>query len=169
MNSTDKVIESVTYVIKGMVDVFLNSPSPCLYLDASFYCNYFTMLVAVFTDANHHVQPMACHLCGEESGDDYIMLLQSMVDAGMSKKDHIVVVSDHHASIHRAVIDALSQTSIPYRHIACAEHLKRIIADLVNNDSDSVSQDYMDIRSYLWRAQHNGTKELCEKYLKVNV
>ena len=74
-----KHITAITCVIKPLVDCFLNNPSPVIYLDASFCNNYGKLLSAMFMDANHHIQPIACHFCGEETGVDYILHFFSLL------------------------------------------------------------------------------------------
>ena len=72
-------ITAITCVIKPLVDYFLNNPSPAIYLDALFCSNYGKLLSAMFMDANHHIQPIACHFCGEETGVDYILHFFSLL------------------------------------------------------------------------------------------
>ena len=72
-------ITAITCVIKPLVDCFLNNPSPVIYLHASFCSNYGKLLSAMFMDANHHIQPIACHFCGEETGVDYILHFFSLL------------------------------------------------------------------------------------------
>ena len=71
-------ITAITCVIKPLVDCFLSNPSPVIYLNASF-CSNGKLLSAMFMDANHHIQPIACHLCGEETGVDYILHFFSLL------------------------------------------------------------------------------------------
>ena len=72
-------ITAITCVIKPLMDCFLNNPSPVIYLDALFCINYGKLLSAMFMDANHHIQPIACHFCGEETGVDYILHFFSLL------------------------------------------------------------------------------------------
>ena len=74
-----KHITAITCVIKPLMDYFLNNPSPVIYLNASFCSNYGKLLSVMFMDANHHIQPIACHLCGEETGVDYILHFFSLL------------------------------------------------------------------------------------------
>ena len=74
-----KHITAITCVIKPLMDCFLNNPSPVIYLNASFCSNYGKLLSAIFMDANHHIQPIACHFCGEETGVDYILHFFSLL------------------------------------------------------------------------------------------
>ena len=74
-----KHITAITCVIKPLVDCFLNNPSPVIYLDASFCNNYGKLLSAMFMDANHHIQPIAYHFCGEKTGVDYILHFFSLL------------------------------------------------------------------------------------------
>ena len=74
-----KHITAIMCVIKPLVDCFLNNPSPVIYLDALFCNNYGKLLSAMFMDANHHIQPIACHFCGEETGVDYILHFFSLL------------------------------------------------------------------------------------------
>ena len=74
-----KHITAITCVIKPLVDCFLNNPSPVIYLNALFCSNYGKLLSALFMDANHHIQPIACHLCGEETGVDYTLHFFSLL------------------------------------------------------------------------------------------
>ena len=72
-------ITAITCVIKPLMDCFLNNPSPVIYLNALFCSNYGKLLSAMFMDANHHIQPIACHFCGEETGVDYILHFFSLL------------------------------------------------------------------------------------------
>ena len=74
-----KHITAITCVIKPLMDCFLNNPSPVIYFHASFCSNYGKLLSAMFMDANHHIQPIACHFCGEETGVDYILHFFSLL------------------------------------------------------------------------------------------
>ena len=68
--------------VNPLVDCFLNNPSPVIYIDASFCSNYGKLLSAMFMDANHHIQPIACHFCGEETGVDYTFTSSPCPDGG---------------------------------------------------------------------------------------
>ena len=74
-----KHITAITCVIKPLMDYFLNNPSPVIYLNASFCSNNGKLLSVMFMDANHHIQPIACRFCGEETGVDYILHFFSLL------------------------------------------------------------------------------------------
>ena len=95
-----KHITAITCVIKPLVDCFLNNPSPVIYIDASFCSNYGKLLSAMFMDANHHIQPIACHFCGEETGVDYTLLLTALMEAGLNEREYLVFNSDGSAAIN---------------------------------------------------------------------
>ena len=103
-----KHITAITCVIKPLVTCFLNNPSPVIYLDASFCSNYGKLLSAMFMDANHHIQPIACHFCGEETGVDYILLLTALMEAGLNEREYLVFNSDGSAPINMVWPSCLS-------------------------------------------------------------
>ena len=53
----------------------------------------------MFMDANHHIQPIACHFCGEETGVDYTLLLTALMEAGLNEREYLVFNSDGSAAI----------------------------------------------------------------------
>ena len=53
-------IIAITWVIKPLVDCFLENLSPVIYLGGSFCSNQGKLLTALFMDANHPIQPIAC-------------------------------------------------------------------------------------------------------------
>ena len=103
-----KHITAITCVIKPLVTCFLKNLSPVIYLDASFCSNYGKLLSAMFMDANHHIQPIACHFCGEETGVDYTLLLTALMEAGLNEREYLVFNSDGSAAINMVWPSCLS-------------------------------------------------------------
>ena len=119
----------------------MNNPSPVIYIDASFCSNYGKLLSAMFMDANHHIQPIACHFCGEETGVDYILLLTFLMEAGLSKRPYIVFNSDGSAAINMAIASVMNEYKLTnYKHVICSQHIFRHVAAKLAKD-EKVSSD----------------------------
>ena len=167
-----KHITAITCVIKPLVDCFLNNPSPVIYIDASFCSNYGKLLSAMFMDANHHIQPIACHFCGEETGVDYILLLTFLMEAGLSKRPYIVFNSDGSAAINMAITSVMNEYKLTnYKHVICSQHIFRHVAaklakdEKVSSETDEGKKVYKELKKNYWHARYAGTKEVCRKYM----
>ena len=138
-----KHITAITCVIKPLVDCFLNNPLPVIYLDASFCSNNGKLLFAMFMDANHHIQPIACHLCGEETGVDYILLLTALMEAGLVERPYLVFNSDGSAAISMAIPSVMRESNITnYKHVICSQHiLRHITAKLAKDEKVSSEKE----------------------------
>ena len=62
----------------------------------------------MFMDANHHIQPIACHFCGEETGVNYTLLLTALMEAGLNEREYLVFNSDGSAAINMVWPSCLS-------------------------------------------------------------
>ena len=83
VTSSGVIVSSVFCVIQMMIDAFKENISPILYLDASFCHDSSKLICALFMDANHHIQPIACHVCGEETIPTYLILLTVLMERGL--------------------------------------------------------------------------------------
>ena len=84
-----RVATGVLCVIQVTVDCFLKNMIPVVYLDACFCSNRGKLICAMWMDANHHIQPMACYVCGEETINDYLILLTHLMEKGLKRIEKI--------------------------------------------------------------------------------
>ena len=84
-----RVATGVLCVIQVMVDCFLKNMIPVIYLDTCFCSNRGKLICAMWMDANHHIQPMACYVCGEETINDYLILLTHLMEKGLKRIEKI--------------------------------------------------------------------------------
>ena len=84
-----RVATGVLCVIQVTVDCFLKNMIPVIYLDACFCSNRGKLICAMWIDANHHIQPMACYVCGEETINDYLILLTHLMEKGLKRIEKI--------------------------------------------------------------------------------
>ena len=123
-----------------------------IYIDASFCSNYGKLLSAMFMDANHHIQPIACHFCGEETGVDYILLLTFLMEAGLSKRPYIVFNSDGSAAINMTITSVMNE----YKHVICSQHIFRHVAaklakdEKVSSETDEGKKVYKELKKNYW-------------------
>ena len=89
-----KKIASISCILKPFVECSLKNPSPVIYLDACFCRNEGKLISVLFMDANHHLQPIGCHFCGEETKKDYMSFLLGLMNAGLKDRPYIVFNSD---------------------------------------------------------------------------
>ena len=84
-----RVATGVLCVIQVTVDCFLKNMIPVVYLDACFCSSRGKLICAMWMDANHHIQPMACYVCGEETINDYLILLTHLMEKGLKRIEKI--------------------------------------------------------------------------------
>ena len=152
-----KHITAITCVIKPLVDCFLKNLSPVIYLDASFCSNYGKLLSAMFMDANHHIQPIACHFCGEETGVDYTLLLTALMEAGLNERKYLVFNSDGSKAINMAITSVMKEFNITnYRHVICSQHIFRHVTakllkdEKVSSETDEGKNVYKELKKNYW-------------------
>ena len=86
-------------------------------------------------DANHHIQPIACHFCGEETGLDYAFLLTALMEAGLNNRPYIVFNSDGSEAIRLAITSVMKMYNITnYKHVVCSQHIFRHVAAKLAKD-----------------------------------
>ena len=64
----------ITCVIKSALDSFMQNYAPILYVDGSFTILSAKIISVCFIDANHMLQPIAIHICEEETEADYVTI-----------------------------------------------------------------------------------------------
>ena len=84
-----RVATGVLGVIQVTVDCFLKNMIPVVYLDVCFCSDRGKLICAMWMDANHHIQPMACYICGEETINDYLILLTHLMEKGLKRIEKI--------------------------------------------------------------------------------
>ena len=72
-------VTGITCVIKSALDSFMKNYAPILYVDGSFTVLSAQILGVCFIDANHMLQPIAIHICGEETEADYAIVFGRVV------------------------------------------------------------------------------------------
>ena len=108
MNDHDRITRVATgvlCVIQVTVDCFLKNMIPVVYLDVCFCSNRCKLICAMWMDANHHIQPMACYVCGEEIINDYLILLTHLMEKGLKNRKDLIFSSDGSMAIKSAISD----------------------------------------------------------------
>ena len=167
-----KKIACITCILKPFVECSLKNPSPMIYLDACFCRNEGKLISALFMDANHHIQPIGCHFCGEETKKDYMLLLESLMNAGLKDRPYIVFNSDESAAIAGAIMEIKKKfPDITFKHVKCYQHISRHVAkemvkEGINPKDAKQKEKYDAIMGSYWKARHAGTYELYFKYME---
>ena len=108
-----------------------------LYIDAGFTVDKWVIMLAVFMDSNHHVQPLGFRLCASESYLNWFRFLSMLRDAGVFVSD-LVINSDRHKAIASAVKDVFPEQHQHKRceHVPCFVHIERNLQEVWNNNHD---------------------------------
>ena len=172
VTSSGVIVSSVFCVIQMMIDAFKENISPILYLDASFCHDSSKLICALFMDANHHIQPIACHVCGEETITTYLILLTVLMERGLKDIPNLTFCSDGSTAIRGAIKAIGDKYKCEYKHIICTQHiLRNLSAHLRRNGINPKKKEnknvYRQICSIFWKARNAGTKKLCEYYLSM--
>ena len=123
-----RVATGVLCVIQVTVDCFLKNLIPVVYLDACFCSNRGKLICAMWMDANHPIQPMACYVCGEETINDYLILLTHLMEKGLKNREDLVFSSDGSKAIKSAIAAISRKYDRQYRHVVCTQHIVRNLA-----------------------------------------
>ena len=132
----------------------------------------------MFMDANHHIQPIACHFCGEETGVDYTLLLTALMEAGFGKREYLVFNSDGSTAISMIWPSRLSwrnstspTTDMWYVLSISSDMLLRSwrrTRRWVQIKRDGWREEclqWTEEELLNWHARHAGTKKVCRKYI----
>ena len=165
-----RVATGVLCVIQVTVDCFLKNMIPVVYLDACFCSNRGKLICAMWMDANHHIQPMACYVCGEETINDYLILLTHLMEKGLKNREDLIFSSDGSVAIKSAIAAISRKYDKQYRHVVCTQHIMRnLAAEMARkgmSPRDPENQEvYKQVNNYFWRARNSGTKEIASRYL----
>ena len=98
-----RVATGVLCVIQVTLDCFMENMIPYVYLDACFCSNRGKLICAMWIDANHHIQPTACYVCGEETINDYLILLTHLMEKGLKGREDLIFSSDGSVAIKSAI------------------------------------------------------------------
>ena len=173
MNDHDRITRVATgvlCVIQVTVDCFLKNMIPVVYFDACFCSNRGKLICAMWIDANHHIQPMACYVCGEETINDYLILLTHLMEKGLKRREDLIFSSDGSMAIKSAISAISRKYDKQYRHVVCTQHIMRnLAAEMARNGispRDPENKElYRQVNNYFWRARNSGTKEIASRYL----
>ena len=124
----------------------------------------------MWMDANHHIQPMACYVCGEETINDYLILLTHLMEKGLKNREDLIFSSDGSVAIKSAISAISRKYDKQYRHVICTQHIMRnLAAEMARkgmSPRDPENQEvYKQVNNYFWRARNSGTKEIASRYL----
>ena len=117
-------------VLANAVALFKNSVH-ILYIDAGFTVDGWVIMLAVFMDCNHHVQPIGFRLCASESYANWLRFLVSLRDGGVNVKD-LVINSDR----HHAILSTVKEVFPECEHVPCYVHIERNLQDVWNKHHD---------------------------------
>ena len=124
-------LRTVLCILSIAVDCCVRNESPVVYVDACSCGKAGKLIVAVFMDMYHHVQPIGSYFVGEETDVNYSIFFSELLNAGLSRKDHIAIMSDGAPSISAAFNKTFAGLITEGRaiHLRCCEHEKRNIVD----------------------------------------
>ena len=164
IDDDDGVVRRYTCIVKPAIKEFLNNISKNLYLDGTFCCNSGRLLCFCFLDANHHLQPIACHYCQQETSYDLDLLLKEMWVAGMNEAKHLIFVSDDGTAIN-SFVGKLSKEleGVNVEHVKCVVHLLRHIKDRMKKED--TLENYSDVRKIFYFARHSPTENVANTFL----
>ena len=100
-----KELVSITYMSTVAVELF-KSNTHIIFVDACHTSDHGIVMLAVFLDGNHMVQPIGFQICSSENHCNWDCFFETMVNANLMVSD-LVVISDRHQSIVNAVYKGL--------------------------------------------------------------
>lgn len=164
--TTDNMfVTGITCVIKSALDSFMNNYAPILYVDGSFTVLSAKILGVCFIDANHMLQPVAIHICGEESEADYATLFGTLCQLGLKELDKIIIHSDAHKAIEGATM-IFSEYHVEVSHVLCVAHIMKNVANALKDQLPSNPDMYTLFRKYYYYARRAGTREINESWME---
>lgn len=121
-------------ILSTAVEFCVRNESPVVYVDACSCGKAGKLIVAVFMDMDHHIQPIGCYFVGEETDINYSLFFSELLTAGLSRKEHIAIMSDGalgiKAAFDKTFVDLVNAGRAI--HIGCSEHEKRNITDYMH-------------------------------------
>ena len=140
-----------------------------LYVDACFSSDHGALLLAVFMDSNHMIQPIGFQIAPGETKSSWFLFMEALKSAGIDYND-LVINSDRHDGI----VDAVKEYFPHAEHVYCSVHLERNIQDLWCKTYDQLTYDngnevgcFNKFMAKLNLARISPTEEECKKYLKL--
>ena len=163
-----KEVISITWICKPAVELFKDNVH-ILYVDAGYTSENGYILLAVFLDANHHVQPIGFQLSPTENKAEWLKFFQSLLEAGIDYRD-LVINSDRGA----ALVSAANQVFPWAERTFCFVHFERNIQSAWEREHGSLSfsnmsnvEKFNKFMDYLNLARISTTHQECQKYLKL--
>lgn len=167
-NIVMKELVSITFVSYAAAELFKPNPH-ILFVDACHTSDYGTILLCVFLDGNHMVQPLAFQICSSENNHNWVKFFSALVDAGINYDD-LVINSDRHKAI-RTAIELVFHDNVEQTH--CFVHVERNIQDAWSKEYGAFSEKevlmvetFNSIMEDLNRARVAITEQECKLYLK---
>lgn len=130
----DLHLRTVMCILSTAVEFCIRNESPVVYVDACSCGKAGKLIVAVFMDMDHHIQPIGCYFVGEETDINYSLFFSELLNAGLNRKEHIAIMSDGALGIKAAFDKVFADLVSVGRaiHIGCSEHEKRNITDYMH-------------------------------------
>lgn len=127
-------LRTVLCILSVAVDFCVRNESPVVYVDACSCGEAGKLIVAVFMDMDHHIQPIGCYFVGEETDVNYSIFFSQLLEAGLNTKDQIAIMSDGAPAIVAAFNKSFDDLIKAGRaiHLRCCEHEKRNIVDYMH-------------------------------------
>lgn len=121
-------------ILSTAVEFCVRNQSPVVYVDACSCGKAGKLIVAIFTDMGHHIQPIGCYFVNEETDTNYSLFFSELLTAGLNRKERIAVMSDGALGIKTAFDITFADLVSAGRaiHIHCSEHEKRSITDYMH-------------------------------------
>lgn len=162
-----KELVSITYVSSVAVKLFKKN-THILFVDACHTSDHGVVMLAVFLDGNHMVQPVGFQICSSENHCNWDRFFETMVNADLIVND-LVVISDRHQSI----VNAVSKHYPSAEHAHCFVHVERNIQDKwvkcygsLSYDNTDVVELFNSIMENLHRARFSVSERECNSYLQ---
>ena len=165
--SKESEIVSISFASKAIVDLFKEN-THILYVDACHTSDHGSILLAVFEDANHKVQPLGFQISPTENQASWDMFLMTLKEAGVDFDD-LVINSDR----HEGLLNAIATVFPTAENVSCFVHVERNIQDkwvktygVLAEEKKSVVEDFNKYMNFLNCARVSITEEECNGYLK---
>ena len=157
-------VTGITCVITSALDSFMKNYSPILYVDGSFTILSAKIINVCFIDANHMLQPVAMHICGEETEADYAIVFGILCQLGVKELDKIIIQSDGHKAIEGAT-RIFNQYNVEVSHVLCVAHIMKNVANALK-EVHSDPEVYTLFKKYYYYARRAGSRGINEHWME---
>ena len=159
-------ISNIICIVKRAVNCFLKNFAPLLYVDATYTGSSAKLVTVSFIDANHHIQPIALSICGDETSVNYSVLFGLLLESGVKNLSHVIIHTDEHKAFDSA-LEVFNEYNVEVEHIHCVAHILKNAADKLNTASTEHTEQYKAIKKCYYFARRAGKSELCDFWMDL--